>query len=90
MRRALQRFEENGHQIVSKLSLRGVKRKPIVSELFEEALLRPTLLKKWAPFSLIERCRIIQDKYDVKVSPMRLWSFYRRNKITYRRAYKSY
>ena len=58
--------------------------------MFEQVLLRQSLLKKWAPYTIQERCQIIERKTNVKVHPLKLYLFYRKNNISYRRSCKTY
>ena len=76
--------------IVDRLSLRGRKRSVIRNEVFEQTLLWPSLLLKWAPYTIEERCRIVQQKFDYDLQPYRLLSLYGRNGVTFRRSGVTY
>ena len=60
---------------------------PVGNSDVEMLLLSDTYLRRWACLSLLERAEQIRRKFNVTVAPDRLWRFYRRHEVVWRRTY---
>lgn len=47
----------------------------------QEMLKSRELLQLWSPYSIVERVKLLEAKFSVKISPDTLWRFYRDNDI---------
>ena len=79
-------FERRGYRLEA--LGRSYQRYAKMSEPMQQALLSPTLLQQWAPFSLADRIELIRRVWNVTMTAKTLSRFYHEHGVYYRAAKK--
>ena len=62
----------------------------MLAESTKKLLLDPNILQQWSAYSIKERVKLLEERYQTKISKNRLTAFYRENGVRYRQLKKVY
>ena len=83
--KVINRFVANG--FILPADQRKRKRPPFFDPGFVRKLLDVDLMTKWAPLSLAKRVELILIMFDVTMTKKQLWSVYKQEGVTVRKAH---
>lgn len=85
----LKRYQQNGYQLVNRVSDHA--RKPLKLSLeLQQFLKKQDCLQEWASLTLVQRCQRIYSNISIMISPATLSRYYKKLGVRYLRIQKTH
>ena len=85
----IRQFAANGYDLLC-FQTQSRPRFKMLAESTKKLLLDPNILQQWSVYSIAERVKLLEERYQTKISKNRLTLFYRENGVRYRQLKRVY